>query len=63
MTDADHDHAEDVLPPPEHTPAEDAKENTKKAVRELILVGVVLFLIFVVFLPRSSTTARSSTRS
>jgi uncharacterized membrane protein YbhN (UPF0104 family) len=40
------------LPPPEHTPAEDAKENKKKAVRELILVGGVLFLIFVVFLPQ-----------
>jgi uncharacterized protein (TIRG00374 family) len=41
-----------LLPPPEHTPEEDAKENKKKAVRELVLVGVVLFLIFVVFLPQ-----------
>jgi uncharacterized protein (TIRG00374 family) len=52
VTDPDHDPAEEVLPPPEHTPAEDAKENKKKAVRELILVGGVLFLIFVVFLPQ-----------
>ena len=43
---------EPVLPPPENTPEEDAKENRKKAVRELIVVGVVLFLIFVVFLPQ-----------
>ena len=33
-------------------PEEDAKENKKKAVRELILVAIVLFLIFVVFLPQ-----------
>jgi uncharacterized membrane protein YbhN (UPF0104 family) len=52
MTDADHDPVEEVLPPPEHTPAEDAKENKKKAIRELILIGGVLFLIFVVFLPQ-----------
>ena len=41
-----------VLPPPEHTPEEDAKENRKKAIRELIVIGVVLFFIFVVFLPQ-----------
>ena len=40
------------LPVPKDTPDEDAKENKKKAVREAILVGVVLFLIFVVFLPQ-----------
>ncbi|MGI9586087.1 MAG: lysylphosphatidylglycerol synthase transmembrane domain-containing protein [Acidimicrobiia bacterium] len=38
--------------PSQHTPEEDAKRNRKKAIRELILVGVVLFLIFVVFLPQ-----------
>ena len=43
---------EALLPVPEHSPQEDAKENKKKAVRELILVGGVLFLIFVVFLPQ-----------
>ena len=37
---------------PEHSHEEDARENKKKAIRELILVGVVLFLIFVVFLPQ-----------
>lgn len=41
-----------ILGPPEHSPEEDRKENKKKAVRELILVAVVLFLIFVVFLPQ-----------
>ena len=52
MTDADHDPNDTVIPPPEHTQQEDAKENKKKAIREFILVGVVLFLIFVVFLPQ-----------
>lgn len=36
----------------EHSPEEDAATNKKKAVRELILMAVVLFLIFVVFLPQ-----------
>jgi len=36
----------------EHTQAEDAATNKKKAIRELILMAVVLFLIFVVFLPQ-----------
>ena len=53
MTDDSTDPADELaIPPPEHTPEEDAKENKKKAVRELVLVGVVLFLIFVVFLPQ-----------
>lgn len=43
---------EAYLPVPKDAPEEDAKENKKKAVREAILVGVVLFLIFVVFLPQ-----------
>jgi uncharacterized membrane protein YbhN (UPF0104 family) len=43
----------EALPPvPENTPEEDAKENRKKAIREVVLVGGVLFLIFVVFLPQ-----------
>jgi len=46
------DAADAVLPPPQHTPEEDAKESKKKAIREFVLVGVVLFLIFVVFLPQ-----------
>ena len=52
MTEAENDPMEATIPPPEHTPAEDAKENKKKAIRELVLVGIVLFLIFVVFLPQ-----------
>ena len=52
MTSDSQEPADDVLIAPEHTPEEDAKENRKKAIRELILVGVVLFLIFVVFLPQ-----------
>jgi uncharacterized protein (TIRG00374 family) len=53
MTDDSTDPADELaIPPPERTPEEDAKENKKKAVRELVLVGVVLFLIFVVFLPQ-----------
>ncbi len=51
MTDADHDSTEAVLPPSENTPEEDAKLSKKKAIREFALVGIVLFLIFVVFLP------------
>jgi uncharacterized protein (TIRG00374 family) len=52
MTDNRSDNDELVLPPPEDTPAEDAEENRKKALRELIIIGVVLFLVFVVFLPQ-----------
>jgi len=52
MTEDSKEPADDIVIAPEHTPEEDAKENKKKAVRELILVGVVLFLIFVVFLPQ-----------
>ena len=52
MTDDSKEPADDIVIAPEHTPEEDAKENKKKAVRELVLVGVVLFLIFVVFLPQ-----------
>ena len=52
MTSESHDPKDDVRIAPEHTPQEDAKENRKKAIRELILAGVVLFLIFVVFLPQ-----------
>lgn len=52
MTDADHDAADAMLPPAEHTPEEDAEESRKKAIREFILVAIVLFLIFVVFLPQ-----------
>ena len=53
MTDESTDPADELLlPPPEHTPEEDAKENRKKAIRELVIVGVVLFFIFVVFLPQ-----------
>ena len=43
---------EPLLPVSGNTPEEDAKENKKKAARELILVAVVLFLIFAVFLPQ-----------
>lgn len=52
MTEDSKEPADDIVIAPEHTPEEDAKENKKKAVRELVLVGVVLFLIFVVFLPQ-----------
>ena len=54
MTEEHQDPADDELfiEAPEHTPEEDAKENRKKAIRELIIVAVVLFLIFVVFLPQ-----------
>jgi|GEM_PF-6857263 len=52
MTDSDPDPAELLLTPPENTPEEDAKANRKKAIREFILIGGVLFLIFVVFLPQ-----------
>jgi uncharacterized protein (TIRG00374 family) len=41
-----------LVPLSANTHEEDAKENKKKAVREVILVGGVLFLIFVVFLPQ-----------
>jgi uncharacterized protein (TIRG00374 family) len=52
MNDDRNDNDELLLPPLESTPEEDAKENRKKAGRELIIVGVVLFFIFVVFLPQ-----------
>ena len=52
MTDNHSDKDELVLPPPEESHEEDAKENRKKATRELIIIGVVLFFIFVVFLPQ-----------
>jgi len=41
-----------LLAAPEHTPEEDGKENRKKAIRELVIIGIVLFFIFVVFLPQ-----------
>jgi len=53
MTDDSTDPADELaIPPPEHTPEEDAKENRTKAIRELIIIGVVLFFIFAVFLPQ-----------
>jgi uncharacterized protein (TIRG00374 family) len=52
MTGNSNENEELVLPPPEDTPEEDAKENRRKAVRELIIIGLVLFFIFVVFLPQ-----------
>jgi uncharacterized protein (TIRG00374 family) len=52
MTDKQRGNDELALPPPEDTPQEDAKENRRKAVRELVVIGVVLFFIFVVFLPQ-----------
>ena len=53
MNDESHEPADELaFPPPEHSPEDDAKENRKKAIRELIIVGVVLFLIFGVFLPQ-----------
>ncbi len=52
MADADHDPMDEMLPGPSHTPEEDASENKKKMSREALLVGGVLFLIFVVFLPQ-----------
>ncbi len=53
MTNESTDPADELLlPPPGHTPEEDAKENRKKAIRELVIVDVVLFFIFVVFLPQ-----------
>jgi uncharacterized membrane protein YbhN (UPF0104 family) len=53
MTDDRYDPSDaPALEPPERTPEQDAKENRKKAIRELIIVAVVLFLIFGVFLPQ-----------
>jgi uncharacterized membrane protein YbhN (UPF0104 family) len=52
MTHSDASFEGAALPPPDATPAEDAKKNRKKAIRELVLVGIVLFFIFVVFLPQ-----------
>lgn len=52
MTDGNSDKDELAIPPPEDSREEDAKENRKKAVRELVVIGVVLFFIFVVFLPQ-----------
>ncbi|MGB5566098.1 MAG: lysylphosphatidylglycerol synthase transmembrane domain-containing protein [Acidimicrobiia bacterium] len=43
---------EALISSPEQSPQEDAKENKKKAIREVVLVGGVLFLIFGVFLPQ-----------
>jgi uncharacterized membrane protein YbhN (UPF0104 family) len=51
MTDADHQPDDEVFPPSENTPEEDAKVSRKKAIREFALIGIVLFLIFVIFLP------------
>jgi uncharacterized membrane protein YbhN (UPF0104 family) len=51
MTDANHQPDDEVFPPSENTPEEDAKVSRKKAIREFALIGIVLFLIFVVFLP------------
>jgi uncharacterized membrane protein YbhN (UPF0104 family) len=51
MTDANHRPDDEVFPPSENTPEEDAKVSRKKAIREFALIGIVLFLIFVVFLP------------
>jgi uncharacterized protein (TIRG00374 family) len=42
----------DEFPASDHTPEEDAAENKKKALREVIIIGIILFLIFVVFLPQ-----------
>ena len=53
MTDDSQDPADELLLEPlQHTPEEDAKENRKKAIRELVIVGIVMFFIFVVFLPQ-----------
>lgn len=52
MNDARNEDDELLLPPLESSPEEDAKKNRKNAVRELIIIGVVLFFIFVVFLPQ-----------
>ncbi len=43
MTEASKEPADDTIIAPDHIPEEDAKENKKRAVRELVLVGVVLF--------------------
>jgi uncharacterized protein (TIRG00374 family) len=51
MNDNEHDPIDDILQPQGATPEED-HENRKKAVREILIVGIVLFLIFVVFLPQ-----------
>jgi len=53
MTDNSQDPADELLLEPlENTPEEDAKENRKKAIRELVVIAVVMFFIFVVFLPQ-----------
>ncbi len=53
MTDESQDPSDELLLEPlENTPEEDAKENRKKAIRELVIIGVVMFFIFVVFLPQ-----------
>ena len=48
----DHLDPDAAFAPAEHSPEEDAKENRKKAIREVVIIGVVLFLIFGVFLPQ-----------
>ena len=44
--------SDDEIIAPDHTPEQDAKENRRKALREALIIGVVLFFIFVVFLPQ-----------
>jgi uncharacterized protein (TIRG00374 family) len=51
MTDEQPDPLDDMLQAGEASPEEEG-ENRKKAIREIVIVGVVLFLIFVVFLPQ-----------
>jgi uncharacterized membrane protein YbhN (UPF0104 family) len=52
VADGNQGSAEELLPASPNTPEEDARENKKKARLELLIVGVILFLIFVVFLPQ-----------
>lgn len=52
MTDAESDAADQVQNPADNLPDEEVEEGRKKAVREAVVIGGVLFLIFVVFLPQ-----------
>jgi uncharacterized membrane protein YbhN (UPF0104 family) len=52
MTDAESDAADRVVHPSDNSPDDEAQADRKKAVREALVIGGVLFLIFVVFLPQ-----------
>jgi uncharacterized membrane protein YbhN (UPF0104 family) len=52
MSDAESDAADRVVDPSDNSPDDEAQGSRKRAVREGLIIGGVLFLIFVVFLPQ-----------